>query len=211
MCAYCTLTLRSAVDRAAHRRLEMLPEARFAVTYEYLIIHSYEVGGLMAGPVKSGSVAGDVTAARGKNAEDLGRGKLVDPERVASVRVRLIAGGAAEQVAAVFKVLGDPSRCRLIFALIEAGEICVCDLAATLAMSESSVSHHLSVLRANGLVRCRRDGKMIYYAPDDEHISVLLDVTREHVREGREHVREGREPAQAARRAAAPADVGPVA
>ena len=172
----------------------------------------------MPDPASCDSVAAGAPAATDKSADDLGRGALVDPERVAAVRARLIGGGAAERVAAVFKVLGDPSRCRLVFALLEAGEICVCDLAATLAMSESNVSHHLSVLRANGLVRCRRDGKMIYYAPDDEHIRVLLDVTREHVREGRESGREGlesgqegREQAQDGRGAATPSDVGPVA
>ena len=172
----------------------------------------------MLGPARSKSVADDAPAMREKCADDLGRGGLVDPERVAAVQARLIGGSAAEQVATVFKVLGDPSRCRLVFALLEAGEICVCDLAATLAMSESNVSHHLSVLRANGLVRCRRDGKMIYYAPDDEHIRVLLDVTREHVREGRESGHEGREsvheglgPAQDGRGVATPADVGSVA
>jgi DNA-binding transcriptional ArsR family regulator len=85
-------------------------------------------------------------------------------------------------MAAVFKVLADPSRCRLVAALIEADEICVCDLAATVGMSESSVSHHLRVLRASGLVRARRDGRMVYYSPDDEHIEQLLDITREHVR-----------------------------
>jgi DNA-binding transcriptional ArsR family regulator/copper chaperone CopZ len=87
----------------------------------------------------------------------------------------------AQRVADVFKVLGDPSRCRLVYALLAAGEICVCDLAAALGMSESNVSHHLRVLRAHGLVRPRRQGKMVYYAPDDEHISLLLDLTREHV------------------------------
>jgi DNA-binding transcriptional ArsR family regulator len=107
--------------------------------------------------------------------------QVVNPERVAAVRRRLIGGGEAEQVADVFKILGDPSRCRLVFALIEAAEICVCDLAATLEMSESNVSHHLRVLRSHGLVRYRREGKMVYYSPDDEHIRLLLDLTRDHV------------------------------
>jgi DNA-binding transcriptional ArsR family regulator len=87
-------------------------------------------------------------------------------------------------VAALFKVLADPGRCRLMDALIEAGELCVCDLAATVEMSESNVSHHLRVLRADRLVRARRSGKMVYYSPDDVHIRVLLDMTREHVRHG---------------------------
>ncbi len=107
---------------------------------------------------------------------------VVDPERVRSVRERLVTAATAEQMAAVFKVLGDPSRCRLVAALIEAREICVCDLAATLCMTESNVSHHLRVLRANGLARARREGRMVFYSPDDEHIEELLTITREHVR-----------------------------
>ena len=95
---------------------------------------------------------------------------VVNPARVREVRERLVTAATAERMAAVFKVLADPSRCRLVAALIEAGELCVCDLAATVGMSESSVSHHLRVLRASGLVRARRDGRMVYYSPDDEHI-----------------------------------------
>ena len=89
-------------------------------------------------------------------------------------------------MAVVFKVLADQSRCRLMAAIIEAGELCVCDLAATVDMNESNVSHHLRVLRANGLVRARRSGKMVFYSPDDAHIRVLLDITREHVEHGPE-------------------------
>ncbi len=109
---------------------------------------------------------------------------VVHPERVRAVRARLVTAATAERMAAVFKVLADPSRCRLVAALIEAGEICVCDLAATVGASESSVSHHLRVLRASGLVRARREGRMVYYSPDDEHIAQLLEITREHVGHG---------------------------
>ena len=107
---------------------------------------------------------------------------VVDPERVRDVRKRLVTAATTQQMADVFKVLADPSRCRLVAALIEAGELCVCDLAATVGMSESSVSHHLRVLRTSGLARARRDGRMVFYSPDDEHIERLLDITREHVR-----------------------------
>ena len=82
-------------------------------------------------------------------------------------------------------MLAAPSRCRLVYALLEAGEICVCDLACTLRMTESNVSHHLSVLRSHGLVRARREGKMVFYSPDDEHIRLLLDLARAHVTEPR--------------------------
>ena len=111
---------------------------------------------------------------------------VVDPERVRMVRERLVTAAETEQMAAVFKVLADPSRCRLVAAIIEAGELCVCDLAATVEMSESNVSHHLRVLRSHGLVRARRAGKMVFYSPDDAHIRVLLDITREHVEHGPE-------------------------
>jgi ArsR family transcriptional regulator, lead/cadmium/zinc/bismuth-responsive transcriptional repressor len=106
---------------------------------------------------------------------------VVHPQTVAAAQQALIDQPEARRVADVFRVLGDPSRCRLVYALLAAGEICVCDLAAAIGMSESSVSHHLRILRAHGLVRPRRQGKMVYYAPDDEHISLLLDLTREHV------------------------------
>ena len=111
---------------------------------------------------------------------------VVDPERVAAVTARLVSPAVAGQMAAVFKILADQTRCRLMAAIIEAGELCVCDLAATVAMSESNVSHHLRVLRANGLVRARRAGKMVFYSPDDAHIRLLLDITREHVEHGPE-------------------------
>jgi DNA-binding transcriptional ArsR family regulator len=111
---------------------------------------------------------------------------VVDPKRVTAVRGRLVSPDVAGQMATVFKVLADQSRCRLMAAIIEAGELCVCDLAATVEMSESNVSHHLRVLRGNGLVRARRAGKMVFYSPDDAHIRLLLDITREHVEHGPE-------------------------
>jgi DNA-binding transcriptional ArsR family regulator len=113
---------------------------------------------------------------------------VVDPERVRAVRARLVSPETARRMAAVFKVLADSSRCRLVAAIIEAGELCVCDLAATVEMSESNVSHHLRVLRADGLVHARRSGRMVFYSPDDAHIRLLLDITREHVAHGPEHL-----------------------
>jgi DNA-binding transcriptional ArsR family regulator len=104
--------------------------------------------------------------------------------RVEHAARQAIGEADAARVATMFRVLGDPSRCRLVYALLHADEVCVGDLAARLAMSESNVSHHLSVLRAHGLVRFRREGKQVFYAPDDEHIRLLLDTTLEHVRHG---------------------------
>jgi len=93
-----------------------------------------------------------------------------------------VAIADAARIATMFRVLGDASRCRLVYTLLRRDEICVGELADRLGMSESNVSHHLSVLRAHGLVRFRREGKQVFYAPDDEHIRLLLDMTLEHVR-----------------------------
>ncbi len=130
----------------------------------------------------SAKAAGDVICGREED-DDLDRCDVVvvDARRVRDVRARLMTAATAERMAAVFKVLADPSRCRLVAALIAAGELCVCDLAASAGMSESSASHHLRVLRVHGLVRARREGRMVFYRPDDAHIERLLEITREHV------------------------------
>jgi ArsR family transcriptional regulator, lead/cadmium/zinc/bismuth-responsive transcriptional repressor len=109
---------------------------------------------------------------------------LVHAELVDGLRDRLPKPQASEAVADLFKLLADASRCRLLVALVEAGELCVCDLAAVAGMSQSNVSHHLRVLRAHAVVRARRDGKMVYYSPDDDHVRLLLDVAYRHTRHG---------------------------
>lgn len=110
--------------------------------------------------------------------------RLVDPERVASVRERLVASEEAQRLANQFKLLGDPTRMRLLYALLEAGELCVCDLAETIGVPESSVSHALRLLRTAGIVRNRRAGRVIYYSLDDSHVRLLLDLSLEHLRHG---------------------------
>ena len=108
--------------------------------------------------------------------------KMIDPERVASVRQRLVGLEEAGRLAEQFKLLADPTRTRLLYALLEAGELCVCDLAETIGVPESSVSHALRLLRTAGIVRNRRDGRMIYYSLDDSHVRLLLDISLEHLR-----------------------------
>lgn len=109
--------------------------------------------------------------------------KVVDRDRVAATRPRLPNLEEAGQLAELFKLLGDPNRMRLLYALAEAGELCVCDLAATVGVPETSVSHALRLLRTAGVVRTRRSGRMIYYSLHDAHVRLLLDVSREHMRE----------------------------
>lgn len=72
----------------------------------------------------------------------------------------------------------------MLCALLEAGELCVCDLAAVVEMAESSVSHSLRLLRTAGIVKQRRSGRQIFYSLDDAHVRLLLDVSIEHVSHG---------------------------
>ena len=88
-----------------------------------------------------------------------------------------------EAVAATFRMLGDPTRVRILDAL-GAGELCVGDLARKVGISESAVSHQLRLLRTMRLVRARREGRQAYYAVDDHHILALLTQVRTHVEEG---------------------------
>ncbi len=91
----------------------------------------------------------------------------------------------AERVAELFKVLGDTTRVLILQALIQGGELCVHQLADAVGMSQSSVSHHLRLLRTSGLIRARRSGREVYYRPDDDHVEQLIGVCVEHVAHAR--------------------------
>lgn len=105
----------------------------------------------------------------------------VDPERVDLVRDRLPDERVSHDLAEAFRVLADPGRVRLILALLEGGELCVCDLAAATGLSQTACSHNLRLLRSSRLVRYRKQGRNVYYALDDAHIRLLLDVALQHV------------------------------
>lgn len=85
-------------------------------------------------------------------------------------------------MAAEFKVLSDPTRLKIINALL-LSEMCVCDIAALLNMSQPAVSHHLKSLRQTRLIKYRRDGKIAYYSLDDEHIKIMFSQCATHVKE----------------------------
>lgn len=85
-----------------------------------------------------------------------------------------------ETLSDFFKVLGDPTRVKILCAL-ETSELCVSDIAAALDMEQSAISHQLRVLRGARLVKARRDGKMICYSFDDAHVSGILKMATEHV------------------------------
>ena len=102
-------------------------------------------------------------------------------EKVAATVPRVPTAAEAGDLAGLFRLLGDPQRARLLYALLEGGELCVCDLAACLGVPESNVSHSLRLLRTAGVVRNRRAGRMVHYCLDDAHVRLLLDLSREHV------------------------------
>jgi len=101
---------------------------------------------------------------------------------VADRRRHLLAEASVETIAETFRVLGDPTRIRILDAL-SAGELCVCDIATIVGMSESAVSHQLRLLRSMRLVRTRRAGRQIFYTLDDPHILQLLRLAATHVEE----------------------------
>ena len=94
----------------------------------------------------------------------------------------LLDDASASALAETFKVLGDPTRVRILDALLRS-EVPVCDLAEALGVTQSAVSHQLRLLRSMRLVRSRRDGRHIYYAIDDDHIVKLFKQGLEHVQE----------------------------
>ena len=83
-------------------------------------------------------------------------------------------------VAEFWKVMGDPTRCKMIFAL-QQNEMCVCDLANVLSMTKSSISHQLSKMKSSGVVKSRRSGKIVYYSLDDAHVSEIFSMTLAHM------------------------------
>jgi ArsR family transcriptional regulator len=128
-------------------------------------------------------VAAPLRSALGSDADDGCEVFVADPARVAEVRAALVGGRSVLELAETFRVLGDPTRVRILDALSHA-ELCVCDIATLLGLSQSAVSHQLRLLRGLRLVRSRREGRMVFYALDDDHITGLF-------REGLRHVEEG--------------------
>lgn len=109
--------------------------------------------------------------------------ELVHEEAAAAAKASLPSDGAVEGLSAFFKILGDPTRIRIMCAL-DRTELCVCDLSAVLGMTKSAVSHQLNTLRAARLVKYRRDGKNVYYSLDDRHVTDILERAVEHLRHG---------------------------
>jgi len=105
---------------------------------------------------------------------------IINEDKVRQAQQALLDGLLATHLAATFKALADPTRLRIVSVLAQT-ELCVCDLAATLGMTQSAVSHQLRLMRDLRLVKSRKEGRMVYYALDDEHIRDLFQRGLEHI------------------------------
>ena len=108
--------------------------------------------------------------------------RVIHVDRIEQARKESITNSDLERLSMTFKILGDPNRLKIVMAMRDA-EMCVCDLAAFVGLSESAVSHQLRRLKDQALVKKRRAGQVIYYSLEDECVKGLLNVGLEHVRE----------------------------
>ena len=108
--------------------------------------------------------------------------EVIHAEVVDAVRQKMPEENELYDLSDFFKILGESTRVRIIWALDE-HEMCVCDLAVLLGMTKSAISHQLRLLRQNNLVKNRREGKVVYYSLADEHIQQIFETGLEHIRE----------------------------
>jgi len=107
---------------------------------------------------------------------------IIHEETVNRVRAIMPEEEKLYDLAELFKVFGDTTRIKILCALFEA-EMCVCDIAALLNMNQSAISHQLRVLKQARLVKYRKEGKVVYYSLDDEHIKHIFDQGLLHINE----------------------------
>jgi DNA-binding transcriptional ArsR family regulator len=104
----------------------------------------------------------------------------INHEAVSYVQARALQPGTVDCLSRLFSSLSDPTRLKILHALLVTEELCVCDLAAIADLSVSAVSHQLRLLRDRNLVNSRRDGRMVYYSLVDEHVTDLMAAGIEH-------------------------------
>jgi ArsR family transcriptional regulator len=106
----------------------------------------------------------------------------VHEDVVKAVREKLPDEDQLYDLAEIFKVFGDSTRIKILYVLLET-EMCVCDLAQLLNMNQSAISHQLRILKQNGLIKSRRDGKTVIYSLADGHVKTIMSQGMEHVQE----------------------------
>lgn len=106
----------------------------------------------------------------------------IHEDRIKKVNEMMPKEDELYDIAELFKVFGDSTRIRILYVLFES-EVCVCDLAETLHMNQSAVSHQLKILKQAKLVTGRREGKSVFYSLADDHVRTIIDQGREHIEE----------------------------
>jgi len=104
----------------------------------------------------------------------------INSEKIKEIRESMVKDEVLYDIADFFKVLGESTRLKILYALLK-GEVCVGELSESLSISQSSVSHQLRILRQNDLVKFRKQGKVVYYSLDDDHVDNLLHQSLEHL------------------------------
>lgn len=107
---------------------------------------------------------------------------IIHQDIVNKVRQTMLGEGSIYELAELFKMFGDATRLKILNALFES-EMCVCDIAALLGMNQSAISHQLKILKQARLIKYKRDGKVVYYSLDDDHIKQIFDQGLTHVNE----------------------------
>ncbi|SFU77569.1 regulatory protein, arsR family [Clostridium sp. DSM 8431] len=127
-------------------------------------------------------IKGGSTMAEDKNNIDSCSYTIIHEDKVREISETIPSDEVLYDLAEFFKVFGDSTRIKIICALFKS-EMCVCDLAALLNVSQSAISHQLRTLKIARLVRYRREGKVVYYSLDDEHIKHIFDEGLRHITE----------------------------
>jgi len=112
--------------------------------------------------------------------DDMCQVKCVDKKKVTHTLESMPDKDIIAGMADIFKVLSDPSRLKIVLALLQC-ELCVCDIAAVCGQTDSAVSHQLRLLRTLKIVKNRREGKSVFYTIDDSHVSALITMSLKHV------------------------------
>lgn len=107
---------------------------------------------------------------------------IIHKEKVTDTLKKMPTNVLLNEVALFFKVLGDSTRIKILFAL-DQNEMCVCDIANVLNMTKSSISHQLSTLKENKIVKATKVGKEVYYSLDDEHVKEVFEIALTHIKE----------------------------
>ncbi len=114
--------------------------------------------------------------------EDICEVNVIHQEAVNKVKKIMPEDDVIYDLAELFKVFADSTRMKIIYALME-NDLCVCDIAAIVGTTQSAISHQLRILKQSKLVKYRKDGKVVYYSLDDDHIAQIVKKGREHIEE----------------------------